>query len=354
MTTNSKRTKPASDPFNYKFQDPSPNPEALSNSGGQLRLDLDKLDFGPILDLAEKLLPLAQRLADWSPEGTVTELIRDDLSGEWYRDGALGNNGALGNTGCSLLQKLAAGWMNFYYSLWSLQLWTSKTEVSGKDQDRLDVVESLRDLAATVFRDYRPYGLGLPELDEATKEPRYQEVPVGIGLGMPHAEFARRLAFVVKLLRSIVKKGISRKGMTVEEANDRARELIANQKAEFFKLSQRQQAELIGCAFETWTKTACYAAAVKRGRIPEPKRKKARSGSTRATVSLTPTIENMHGDGQKDEVLHRLVAEEEKLDWKNMTPSEQRRFYAEHDADVAANPSPLDDSPKKVRNAKRL
>jgi hypothetical protein len=121
-----------------------------------------------------------------------------------------------------------------------------------------------------------------------------------------------------------------RKGMTVKEANEKAME-IAARIPDFFKLSERAQAKEIGCHWRTWTRTEFFKTA-ERMRAPRvPK-----NPSSPKTVSLTHELEAVTGEGGRDEVLKKLIAQ--------------------HEAD--AEPSPLEDDPpgreKKVHSRKRL
>jgi hypothetical protein len=117
--------------------------------------------------------------------------------------------------------------------------------------------------------------------------------------------------------------------MTVTEANRKAMDLATKMKAEFFSLSEREQARRIGCTWKTWSRTPFY---------PLAKRTKAKDNGPGSppTVSLTDTLRAVTGDGRPDEVLHNLIAEQE----------------------ADREPSPLDDDapdlPRKVRCHKRL
>jgi hypothetical protein len=119
--------------------------------------------------------------------------------------------------------------------------------------------------------------------------------------------------------------------MTIAQANDKAKKLAHKMRKGFFALSQRQQAEMIGCSWATWKKTEFY-------RIAETKRPggKRKRTSTPKTVSLTPLLEAVTGEGDRDEALKQLVAEQE--------------------ADMEA--SPLDDDPpdrpRRIHSRKRL
>ncbi len=118
--------------------------------------------------------------------------------------------------------------------------------------------------------------------------------------------------------------------MTVEQANKRAMQLAKQMKEGFFSLSEREQARRIGCSWVTWGKTEFYAQAQKR-RARQP-----RSPERKAT-SFTSHVEAVTGEGDRNEVLNQLIAEQE----------------------ADSEPSPLEDDPpdskpKKVRERKLL
>jgi hypothetical protein len=102
---------------------------------------------------------------------------------------------------------------------------------------------------------------------------------------------------------------------------------------DFFLLSENNQARLIGCAWGTWSKTACFQEArKKKDKLGLPVQHKKGTGSP-PVVSFTTNLERVTGEGGPDEELERLIAE--------------------HEADK--EPSPLDDSrPRKVYCRKRL
>ncbi len=123
-------------------------------------------------------------------------------------------------------------------------------------------------------------------------------------------------------------QGKKAKKMTREEANARAMELAKRLGQKFFLLSGREQARQIGCSWKTWERTALYQTVKAKA-----KRLQMRPSSRRSAVSFTPGLESVTGEGEKDEVLNNLIAEQRADD----------------------EPRPLDDSgPKKVRCRKRL
>jgi hypothetical protein len=150
------------------------------------------------------------------------------------------------------------------------------------------------------------------------------------------------------------------RGMRVEEADRRARKLTKTVKMRkaFFMESKRHQARAIGCSFETWTNTPYYQEAVKRGWLPEPKKKdKSTAGSLHSVVSLTSDLEAAAVVGDRDEVLNKLVSDETakaKLSWDDLPPQERLEILAEHEADEASDPSPLESGPRKASTRKRL
>jgi hypothetical protein len=96
-----------------------------------------------------------------------------------------------------------------------------------------------------------------------------------------------------------------KQGMTAEEANRKAMELVKKMKKVFFALSEREQAKLIGCTWRTWSKTEFYKTAKKK----KPRQHPAR-GAPR-TVSLSPAMEAVTGEGGREETLNKLIAEQE-------------------------------------------
>ena len=94
--------------------------------------------------------------------------------------------------------------------------------------------------------------------------------------------------------------------MTVEKANEKAMKLARKMRKGFFAFSERQQADEIGCSWATWKKTAFYAEAQRKR--PASKLKKP---SSPKTESLTAEREAVTGEGDRDEVLKQLAAEQE-------------------------------------------
>ena len=117
------------------------------------------------------------------------------------------------------------------------------------------------------------------------------------------------------------------KRMSVEEANAKAMKLARKQRAGFFALSIRQQAELIGCSFKTWKKTPFFKTAQEKRPAG-----KLRKTSSPKTVSLTDGLEAVTGEGGKDQTLQDLIADQE----------------------ADSEPSSLESRPRKIHSHKRL
>lgn len=96
-----------------------------------------------------------------------------------------------------------------------------------------------------------------------------------------------------------------KKRMKVEEANIKAMQIAKRMRKGFVLSSERDQARLIGCSWATWKKTELYAEI----QLKYPRSKPQASLSPKSE-SLTG-LDNMIGEGGKDEVLRRLIAEQE-------------------------------------------
>lgn len=122
-----------------------------------------------------------------------------------------------------------------------------------------------------------------------------------------------------------------RKRMTVQQANEKAMELAKKMKQAFFVIPEREQAKLIGCSWATWSKTDFYKKAKEKRPKREPKKPRGPK-----VESFTPGREAVTGQGERDESLNKLIAEQE----------------------ADAEPSSLEDDPldrpKKVHSRKRL
>ncbi len=123
-----------------------------------------------------------------------------------------------------------------------------------------------------------------------------------------------------------------RKRITVSEANDKAMTLAKKLKQEFFAMSCRKQAALIGCSFATWKKTTFYKESQKKKTTLKPNKSRAPKAE-----SLTREREAVTGEGDRDEVPNSLIAEQ-RAD-KEPSPLED---------------APPDQRPKKVFFGKRV
>src|SRR5262249_20963228 len=94
--------------------------------------------------------------------------------------------------------------------------------------------------------------------------------------------------------------------MTVEQANAEAKKTAHKFGKGFFALSESKQADLIGCHWQTWTKTSFYATAKRRKLLGE-----SRQPSSPKSESLTFGREAVVGQGDKDAVLKKLIADQE-------------------------------------------
>ncbi len=111
-----------------------------------------------------------------------------------------------------------------------------------------------------------------------------------------------------ELIPEIAQEGISLpQRMTVAKANAKSMTLARKMREGFFALSQRQQAELIGCSWSTWKKTPFY----QKAQVKRPAGTGVKMSSPK-TVSLTSGREAVMGEGGKDEVLNNLIAEQKK------------------------------------------
>src|SRR5262249_37825825 len=113
-------------------------------------VNLDKVDFAPILALFESLLPLAEQLAEWSDEGQIGDWERDEWTNEPVEDGQTGEwirEGEFGDTGAELLQQIAEQWSKIHLALVHNHLRHGDAKFLGKDQCRRAVVRCIRDLA---------------------------------------------------------------------------------------------------------------------------------------------------------------------------------------------------------------
>jgi hypothetical protein len=137
--------------------------------------------------------------------------------------------------------------------------------------------------------------LGGPKLSRFQGEPRTKLAAI---------EMLDELA---EHLRSQCEPGTTRptKKMTIEAANAEATKLARRLGKAFFHMSKSRQAKLIGCHHRTWVQTPLFKSAVEKGLMPAPKPRAPK------TVPLTKELEAVTGEGEKQEVLQKLIAEQE-------------------------------------------
>jgi hypothetical protein len=104
----------------------------------------------------------------------------------------------------------------------------------------------------------------------------------------------------------------SKPRMKVAQANEKGKELVRQLgKILFTKLSERNQAKRIGCSWKTWTKTELYKQYRKMKERTNRKSAKGKRASSPPVVSLTDKLEDAIGEGEKDSVLKKLIADQE-------------------------------------------
>jgi hypothetical protein len=164
-----------------------------------------------------------------------------------------------------------------------------------------------------------------PFVDEATQV--YLD-----GLGVP--------AFELRLLEELLVAALAertvaeKKKMTVEEANKEGMARTKEIGPSFWDLSARAQAKEVGCTWKTWTKTTlfkkhCERSKAAAGQAPD-------TAAAPVAVSFTDKMEEVTGEGRRDEVLNGLADAEK-------AKAERDRAIAEHNEDY--EPSPLDPDP---------
>jgi hypothetical protein len=94
--------------------------------------------------------------------------------------------------------------------------------------------------------------------------------------------------------------------MKVNQANEKAMRLARRLRDGFFAMSQRQQAEEIGCSFATWKRTEFF----QKAEAKRPLRKNQKPSSPK-TESFTSKREALSGEGTRNEVLNQLIKEQE-------------------------------------------
>jgi hypothetical protein len=127
-----------------------------------------------------------------------------------------------------------------------------------------------------------------------------------------------------------LKPAATRSRTSVEEANKEAMRLAGSMGKAFFAWSDARQAKKIGCDVRTWRKTTFYREA--RRKLSRMRPPTATKKPSRRAVSLTPEVEAVTGQGEPDELLQRLMEQQE----------------------ADREPSPCDPRPFTVRVRKRV
>jgi hypothetical protein len=309
------------------------NPGVLATIDGKEYVCLDRVDFASILAHCERLLTEARRLADWT------------------------ENENLYKAGLPMISRLADKWLILDYALAANGIGHGDPVFYGRDNQYLAAARCMHELANTIRQKANMF-----------KHMSYRfkicivRCLSDSHVGMPYSIFARKVAVVVDLLREIVAaKKSQRAPMTVKEANRKGMELtntLAKRK-KFFAKSETQQAKKIGCSWGTWSKTDCFKEAVNLGWLPKRKNGDMTTQNRQpSVVSLSPALEAKAGHGERDEVLRQLAAAEttkiKRPHWDDLPSEERHAILAEHQADVASDPSPLECRPWKVLNRKQL
>jgi hypothetical protein len=249
--------------------------EKVQVDGSSKHVRVGDIKFAPILAMAEVILESARRLADWQGDRHLDE------------------------TGAGMLLDLAGNWLKLEAVLDELGVGAEPKTWAVGDDARSRAAGCLRDIAKAV-RENNDWFRMLPDVGDNSLVDLAPEAV----MGMPHKVFSARLGVVVDLLREVTTSE-KRQRMTVDEANAAAMRLADTMGPAFFNLSERQQAEKIGCHWNTWRKTPLYKAGDKR-------REKAPGTGSRSAVSLTPRLEAITGQGEKDQVLKELIEEQER------------------------------------------
>jgi hypothetical protein len=142
--------------------------------GAEVELLEDEMDFGAVLALAEPLLTLAQRLAEWAQDGQL-----DD-------------------TGADMLLRIGEQWLALESILHAHGLGTGNARWSSDDDRVRSAASCLHDLACAI----RKNAEWLKYLPDIITTCLLNLAPDAC-MGMPHAVFAKRLAVAVELLRAI-------------------------------------------------------------------------------------------------------------------------------------------------------
>jgi hypothetical protein len=117
--------------------------------------------------------------------------------------------------------------------------------------------------------------------------------------------------------------------MTVAEANGRAMQIARRMGDEFFLLSERKQAKQIGCSWTTWSRTDFYRGAKNKKVSLAKQIVKGHTPSSPPVVRLTDSLQAVTGEGNRDEVLNKLIAEQEAdLEPSPLDQSSQKRIHS--------------------------
>jgi hypothetical protein len=134
-----------------------------------------------------------------------------------------------------------------------------------------------------------------------------------------------------------------KRGMSVLTANEKGHELFSKMRAKFALLSEREQARMIGCSWETWSQTSLYQLLKERKAKAKPE----------TTHPHGPPVQNLSARtlasiGEEDESLQALTNEEKDKAIQALAKEQE----------AEADPSPLEpdlpDQPRKVNYRKRL
>lgn len=143
-----------------------------------------------------------------------------------------------------------------------------------------------------------------------------------------------------------VSRSSRRRGMSVIDADAKAKALIEKMGAALFcELPERQQARRIGCSWYTWSRTPTYGTCERKAEKAQRRERMRPNDVARKTVSLTKQIEAMATDGEKNEVLNRLIeqAQGRAERWQDLAKDQEADF----------EPSPLATDPPVTRRRVR-
>lgn len=103
----------------------------------------------------------------------------------------------------------------------------------------------------------------------------------------------------------------SRSRISVGEANIKASRLMRDKGRRFTRLSETKQADLIGCSWQTWSRTKLYRKLHPEKAKQNEQQMAGRGASSPNVESLTINREATLGEGQRNEVLNQLIADQE-------------------------------------------